>query len=237
MEGKNATRCPWVEKMRPEYYNHYHDVEWGTPVHDERLHFEFLVLEAMSCGLSWELMLKKREILRQCFAHFEPARVARFSDGDVQRVMGTEGMIKSIRKIKAMVSNAQVFLDIQEEFGTFDRYIWGFTGGRSVIFKSHRDEGVWETRNALSDCIAKSLKRRGFKYMGSVILYSHLQAIGIINDHHPLCFRYRQLLGENTVVVDDLPSQEGAPPPLPHQAGGLKSVSLHELMEKAARHS
>ena len=100
-----------------------------------------------------------------------------------------------------MMSNAQVFLAIQQEFGTFDQYIWGFTGGKSVIYKSHRDDGVWETRNALSDGIAKDLKKRGFKYMGSVILYSHLQAIGIINDHHPSCFRYQQLLNENVMVI------------------------------------
>lgn len=199
MEKENVTRCPWCAGN--ELYYPYHDKEWGTPVHDERLHFEMLVLESMSCGLSWGLMLKKREIMRSCFDNFEPAKVARYTPADVERIIAVPGMIKSPRKVRAIIGNAQAFLKIEQEMGTFDSYIWSFTAGKTLVYRSHRDEGKYETCNELSDRMARDLKKRGFKYMGSVILYSHLQGIGIINDHHPSCFRYRQLLTPTTVVV------------------------------------
>lgn len=192
-------RCPWCAGN--EAYYAYHDTEWGTPVHDERLHFELLVLESMSCGLSWLLVLKKREIMRACFDNFEPARVAAYGVPQVERIMATPGMIKSRRKIEAVIHNARVFLDIAHECGSFDSYIWSFTQGKTLVYRSHRDEGIVETCNDLSERMACDMKKRGFKYMGPVILYSHLQAIGIINDHHPDCFRYRQLLGPGTMVV------------------------------------
>lgn len=195
----SPTRCPWCAGN--EAYYAYHDTEWGTPVHDDRLHFEMLVLESMSCGLSWLLVLKKREIMRACFDNFEPAKVVAYTAARVERIMATPGMIKSQRKIEAVIHNARVFLDIASEWGSFDRYMWSFTQGKTLVYRSHRDEGLVETRNDLSDRMARDLKKRGFKYMGSVILYSHLQGIGVINDHHPSCFRYRQLLGPDTVVV------------------------------------
>ncbi len=171
------------------FYLPYHDEEWGTPVHDDRSHFMYLLMESMSCGLSWKLMLQKRDVFRKCFAEFDAARVAAFTDGDVERIMNTDGMIRSPRKIRAMISNAQAFVNVQREFGTFDSYIWSFTKGRSLVYPSHQHE--WVVRNELSDRISKDLKRRGFKYVGSIIIYSHLQAIGIINDHRDYCFRYR----------------------------------------------
>lgn len=183
--------CAWA--VGP-FLKKYHDEEWGVPVHDEIKHYEFLVLEAMSCGLSWELMLKKREVFRSVFADFDFRQVAKFTDADVERIMGVAGMIRSPRKIRAMIHNAQCFMAIAEEFGSFDRYIWGFTKGKTLVYHRHQEEGDWETHNELSDALAKDMKKRGFKYLGSVILYSHLQAIGIINDHERTCPRYQELL-------------------------------------------
>ncbi|MCI2080228.1 MAG: DNA-3-methyladenine glycosylase I [Prevotella sp.] len=183
--------CAWA--VGP-FLKKYHDEEWGVPVHDETKHYEFLVLEAMSCGLSWELMLKKREVFRTVFADFDFRQVAKFTDADVERIMGVEGMIRSPRKIRAMIHNARCFLAIEKEFGSFDHYIWGFTKGKTLVYHRHQEEGEWETRNELSDALAKDMKKRGFKYLGSVILYSHLQAIGIINDHELSCPRYPELL-------------------------------------------
>lgn len=180
------------------FYLPYHDCEWGTPVHDDRDHFMYLLMESMSCGLSWKLMLQKRDIFRDCFAGFDAGTVAAFTDNDVERIMDTPGMIRSPRKIRAMISNAQAFVRVQREFGSFDKYIWGFTEGRSLIYPSHQKE--WVVRNELSDRVSADLKKRGFKYVGSIIIYSHLQAIGIINDHRHYCFRYKQLLPNCTIA-------------------------------------
>ncbi len=180
-------------------YMPYHDKEWGTPCHDERDHFMYLLMESMSCGLSWKLMLQKREVFRQCFADFDPKKVAGFTDGDVSRVMSTAGMIRSPRKIRAMINNARCFVKVEEEFGSFDKYIWSFTDGNSLIYPSHQTE--WVTRNELSDEVSADLKKRGFLYVGSVIIYSHLQAIGIINDHRDYCYRYKELLAEPHKMV------------------------------------
>ena len=179
-------------------YIPYHDNEWGTPVHNDRDHFMYLLMESMSCGLSWKMMLERREVFRRCFADFDAAKVAAFTDDDVERILNTEGMIRSPRKIRAMIANAQAFVKVQKEFGSFDKYIWGFTDGKSLVYPSHQH--TWITRNDLSDRISKDLKKRGFKYVGSIIIYSHLQAIGIINDHRDYCFRYKELIKNCTVV-------------------------------------
>lgn len=181
------------------FYLPYHDEEWGTPCHNERDHFMYLLMESMSCGLSWKLMLQKREVFRKCFAGFDAAEVARFTDDDVQRIMTTEGMIRSERKIRAMINNAKCFVETAREFGSFDKYIWHFTDGKTMIYPSHQTE--WVTRNELSDTVSKDLRKRGFKYVGSVIVYSHLQAIGIINDHRDYCFRYKELMKEQGHVM------------------------------------
>lgn len=183
-------KCEWA--LHDALSEHYHDTQWGVPVHDERTHFKYLLMEAMSCGLSWQMMLQRENIFERCFADFDASRVAAFTDQDVNRIMATEGMIRSRRKITGMIRNAQAFVKVENEFGSFDRYIWGFTKGRPLIYTSHSTQ--WVTRNELSDRVAADLKRRGFCYVGSTIIYSHLQAIGIINDHRPDCFRYRQLL-------------------------------------------
>jgi len=194
---EDKEKCSWC-KSSP-LLEKYHDEEWGVPVHDDTLHFEYLLLESMSCGLSWTLILKKRAILQDCFADFDYNKIALFDDSDIQRIMNTNGMIHSLRKIKGIINNALRFIEIRKEFDSFNHYIWHFTNGKTVVYKSHMD-GLWETRNTLSDQIAKDLKKRGFKFVGSVILYSHLQGIGIINDHQPSCSRYRPL-STNVIMV------------------------------------
>ena len=170
----------------------YHDREWGTPLHDDRGQFEFLMLEAMQCGLSWTLMIKKREVFRRCFDGFDYELIAGYDDHDIERIMNTEGMIKSRRKIEAVINNARRFIEIRREFGSFSEYIWGFSDGKTIIYEG-REAGAVIAKNALSDKIAADLRRRGFKYLGSVTVYSHLQACGIINDHEKTCFRYREI--------------------------------------------
>lgn len=190
-------RCPWVGADPLEIS--YHDEEWGVPCHDDRDHFMYLLMESMSCGLSWRLMVVKRVIFRECFASFDARRVAEFGDDDVRRILATSGMIRSERKVRAIIHNARCFVKVQEEFGTFDRYIWSFTGGKTMCYPDHQRE--WVTRNDLSDRISKDLKKRGFKYVGTIIIYSHLQGIGIINDHRCECFRYRELANVNAMAL------------------------------------
>lgn len=170
----------------------YHDEEWGTPCHNEHDHFMYLLMESMSCGLSWQLMLHKREVFRQCFADFDPVKVAAFTDDDVKRILSSEGMIRSESKVRGMINNAQCFVKVQQEFGSFDKYIWSFTNGKTIVYPEHQKKLV--TRNDLSDTISKDMKKRGFKYVGTITIYSHLQGIGIINDHLDYCYRYKELL-------------------------------------------
>lgn len=169
----------------------YHDNEWGIPLHDDRKQFEFLMLEVMQCGLSWTLMLKKRETFRKCFDDFNYEKIACYDEEKIQNIMETPDMIKSIRKIRAVIGNAKAFIKIREEFGSFDRFLWDYSSGKTLIYKSHRTN--WVASNELSDKIAKELKKRGFKFLGSVTVYSHLQACGIINDHEESCFLYREI--------------------------------------------
>jgi len=183
-------RCAWC--LGSENNLRYHDEEWGRPVHDDRKHFEYLSLEAMQCGLSWSIILGKRKILRECFSWFNFAEISNYTDADVERIMNTAGMIRSERKIRAIISNAAAFEQIREEFGSFDKYIWAFTNNRVHVYLKHHRGGT-ETHNSLSEKISKELKKRGFKFLGSVCVYSYLQASGIINDHSPDCFVYREL--------------------------------------------
>ena len=180
-------RCAWCcsDSLSLEY----HDKEWGTPLHDDKKHFEYLLMEAMQCGLSWALMLKKRHIFRECFADFDIASVAAINDEDVKRILSTEGMIRSERKVRAIINNANCFLRIIEEFGSFDKYIWSFSDYKTHIYRKHQ-MGEHEVKNELSDRLSADMRRRGFKYLGSVTVYSHLQACGIINDHDPECWKY-----------------------------------------------
>ena len=184
-------RCPWC--LGNEKMIRYHDEEWGVPVHDDRKQFEFLMMEVMQCGLNWNMMIQKREIFRNCFDDFDFDKVAVYGETDIERILGTDGMIRSRRKIEAVIHNAQCFQKIRAEFGSFSEYIWGFTRGKTYLYMGHQ-KGSIPARNGLSDRISADLKKRGLKYMGSVTAYSHLQACGIINDHWEGCFRYKELI-------------------------------------------
>ena len=193
----DRTRCSWC--LGNDLLLAYHDQEWGVPVHDDRRHFEYLTLEVMQCGLNWLMMLKKRDTIRDCFDDFDYEKIACYSGDDIQRIMNTEGMIHSERKIRAVIHNAMKFKGIIREYGTFDRYIWSFTGGKTYLYKKHLD-GQPETRNELSDAVSKDLKRRGFQFLGSITVFSYLQSAGIINDHAESCWRFKELSTSNCVI-------------------------------------
>ncbi|MBQ6174195.1 MAG: DNA-3-methyladenine glycosylase I [Clostridia bacterium] len=164
----------------------YHDTEWGIPVHDDRRMFEHLCLECLQCGLSWDLMLKKRAVFRQCLDGFDYDRIADYGEDDVERILGTEGMLRSPRKVRALIGNARCYRRIREEFGSFCGYLWAFSGGKTILYEGHA-EGAAPVSNGLSDRISRDLKKRGFRYVGPITVYSHLQACGIINDHAADC--------------------------------------------------
>lgn len=171
----------------------YHDEEWGVPVHDEGRIFEFLVLEAMQAGLSWRTVLHKRENFSQAFAGFDAGKVARFDDRDVKRLMEDAGIIRNRRKIEAAIENARRFIQVQEECGSFSEYMWGFVGGQPVQNRFRRPEDVPAT-SPVSDAWSRDMKKRGFRFIGSTVLYAHMQAVGMVNDHLVDCFRYKQVL-------------------------------------------
>lgn len=168
----------------------YHDEEWGIPVHDDRVQFEYLMLEVMQCGLNWDLVIQKRELFRHCFDNFNYNLIAKYNSKDIQRIIETDGMIKSKRKIEAVINNAKYFQEIRKEFGSFCNYIWSYTEGKTILYDGH-NIGYIPVSNGLSEIISKDLKKRGFKFIGPVTIYSHLQAAGIINDHDENCPRYK----------------------------------------------
>lgn len=182
---QDKKRCNWCEK--DDLYRRYHDEEWGRPLHDEGKHFEFLLLETMQAGLSWYTILVKRENYRRAFANFDPQKVALFTAADIDELMQNAGLVRNRRKLEAAVSNAQLFLAIQQEFGSFDSYIWGFSG-QQIIDNRWENLSQVPATSELSDRVAKDLKKRGFKFVGSTTIYAHLQAIGIINDHLVDCW-------------------------------------------------
>lgn len=190
-------RCPWC--LGTEKMTRYHDEEWGWPVHDDRKQFEFLMMEAMQCGLSWNLMMEKREIFRACFLDFDYDAIAAYTEADVQRILEYPGMIRSARKIRAIVQNARCFQEIRQEWGSFDGWLWAFAQGKTILYAGH-EKGRLPAANGLSDRIARELKRRGFKYLGSVTVYAHLQACGIVNDHLESCFRYSEIIREHPII-------------------------------------
>lgn len=185
--NKELTRCPWCTSC--ELYIEYHDREWGVPVHDDAKHFEFLVLESAQAGLSWLTVLKKRENYRKAYANFDVKKVAKFGPEKVAELMGNEGIIRNLKKIEASINNAARFLEVCREFGSFDKYIWSFTGGKPVVNK-WRTLAELPPKTELSDAVSADLKARGFKFLGSTVVYAHLQAVGIVNDHLVNCFRY-----------------------------------------------
>jgi DNA-3-methyladenine glycosylase I len=189
--NKNLKRCTWCEGLYDDYVR-YHDEEWGVPVHDDRKHFEFLILEGAQAGLSWSTILKRREGYRRAFADFDPAIVAEYDDAKYESLLQDSSIIRNRLKIKSAINNAKRFLEVQKEFGSFDTYIWRFTDGKPLI-------NTWEkmsdipAQTELSDKVSKDLKKRGFSFVGSTIIYAHLQATGIVNDHEVSCFRYKEL--------------------------------------------
>ena len=182
-------RCKWAEGGTLEYIA-YHDTEWGVPVFDDAVHFEFLVLEGAQAGLSWSTILNKREGYRKAFAGFDPARVARFTEKRIERLLADPGIVRNRLKVRSAVTNAKAFLKVQKEFGSFSDYIWGFVGGRPVQNRFAKDGEIPAT-SAESDALSEDLKARGFKFVGSTIVYAHMQATGLVNDHLTGCFRYK----------------------------------------------
>jgi DNA-3-methyladenine glycosylase I len=183
-------RCPWPGI--DETYIKYHDEEWGVPVHDDRKHFEFLVLEGAQAGLSWATILKRRENYRQAYDNFDPAKVAKYDDAKVAELLANAGIIRNRKKIESSINNAKRFLEIQQEFGSFDKYIWAFVNFKPVI-NSWKTLSELPANTELSDRISTDLKKRGFSFVGSTIIYAHMQAIGLVNDHLVSCFRYKQV--------------------------------------------
>ena len=185
-------KCSWCQDGG--IMERYHDEEWGQPCHDDRLLFEYLMLEAMSAGLSWNLMLKKRDIFHACFADFDYKKVAEFGEDDFDRILSYPGIIRSRRKIEAMTNNTRCFMENQNGYSSSDKYIWHYTKGNTIIYRSHLN-GEWITKNEFSDEIARDLKKRGFKFLGSTLIYSYLQSIGVINDHETNCKMFKKLGG------------------------------------------
>lgn len=186
LASQKPARCGWCEGN--ELYERYHDEEWGEPVHDDRKHFEFLLLEGAQAGLNWLTILKRREGYKKAFSDFDPRKVAAFDERDIARLSSDEGIIRNRLKIQSAIKNAEVFLAIQREFGSFDTYIWGFVDGQPVINRPKRLTDIPATSD-LSDRVSKDLKKRGMSFVGSTIIYAHLQATGIVNDHIRTCFK------------------------------------------------
>jgi len=188
-------RCPWVDLTKPDYIE-YHDKEWGVPVHNDRTIFEFLTLEGAQAGLSWYTVLRKREAYRKAFAGFDSHKVARYGKRELELLLKNPGIIRNQQKILAAINNAQRFLEVQAEFGSFDAYIWRFVGGKPIVHKFIKLKD-YPASSAESDVLSKDLKARGFKFVGSTICYAHMQATGMFNDHVVDCFRKREISGSH----------------------------------------
>jgi DNA-3-methyladenine glycosylase I len=191
MTQTQLKRCAWVGLADPLMLE-YHDREWGVPIHDDRRHFEFLVLEAAQAGLSWSIVLKKREGYRLAFSQFDPAKVARYTAKRIEKLTADPSIIRNRLKIEAAVRNARAFLAIQEEFGTFDAYCWRFVDGQPKLNRWKATREIPAT-SPESDAFSKDLKRRGFSFVGSTVIYAHMQAVGMVNDHLVDCFRHREV--------------------------------------------
>jgi DNA-3-methyladenine glycosylase I len=189
---KEIKRCGWA---RNDLAIDYHDKEWGVPVHDDRLFFEFLILEGAQAGLSWDTILRKRDAYRKAFDNFEPEKVARYSEARVAKLLLNEGIIRNRLKIKSAVENAKAFLAVQKEFGSFDKYIWSFTGGKPLNNKVKSMSDV-PAKTEISDAVSRDLKKRGFNFVGSTIMYAFMQATGMVNDHTRECFRFKEVSQE-----------------------------------------
>ena len=186
---KEVIRCEWC--LKSNAYIRYHDEEWGVPVHDDRVHFEFLLLEGAQAGLSWSTILNKRAGYRKNFAAFDPQKVARFTPARIEKILKDPGIVRNRLKVQASVNNAKRFLEVQKEFGSFDNYIWGFVGGRPIINKRKTLKNIPAITRE-SDALSKDLIKRGFKFVGSTVIYAHMQACGLVNDHLIQCHRFKE---------------------------------------------
>lgn len=186
---EDITRCAWSTGGN-ELYIRYHDEEWGVPVHDDVKHFEFLTLEAAQAGLSWATVLNKRENYRRLFDGFDVQKVARYTQKKVEALLQDAGIIRNRLKVESTVNNARAFIKVQEEFGSFDKYIWGFVDGKPLV-NSWKEMKEIPPKTEISDKLSKDLKKRGFKFVGSTVIYAHLQAAGLVNDHTTDCFRFK----------------------------------------------
>jgi DNA-3-methyladenine glycosylase I len=187
---KEKVRCSWC--LKTENYMQYHDKEWGLPVHDDQKHFEFMVLEGAQAGLSWLTILNKREGYRKAFADFDPNKVARFTEAKCEKLLLDPAIVRNRLKVYSAVNNAKRFLEVQKEFGSFDKYIWSFVGGKPIVNKWNSLGQITPTTKE-SDALSKDLIKRGFKFVGSTVIYSHMQACGLVNDHLTSCFRYKEV--------------------------------------------
>jgi DNA-3-methyladenine glycosylase I len=191
MRSSEPSRCFWVSLDKP-FYVDYHDTEWGVQVHDDRRHFEMLILEGAQAGLSWETILRKRQNYRRAFAAFDPAKVARFTDARIAKLLLDPGLVRNRLKLRGTVQNARAFLAVQKEFGTFDSYVWKFTGNKPINHKRKTRADV-PAKTDESDALSKDLKKRGFTFVGSTIMYAYMQAVGLVNDHTTDCFRHKEV--------------------------------------------
>ena len=189
---KKFTRCKWAEGGNVDYIR-YHDEEWGVPVHDDRVHYEFLILEGAQAGLSWSTILNKRDGYRKAFAEFEPAKVARFTNKRIAKLLENPAIVRNRLKVTSAVNNAKAFLKVQKEFGSFSDYIWEFVDGKPIQNRYRKDSDIPAT-SPESDALSEDLKKRGFKFVGSTIIYAHMQATGLVNDHVTGCFRYKPVV-------------------------------------------
>ena len=187
--SKKLTRCKWAEGVSLDYIE-YHDKEWGVPVYDDRVQFEFLLLEGAQAGLSWSTILNKREGYRKAFADFDVEKVARFTNKRIETLLNNSAIVRNRLKVESAVTNAQAFIEVQEAFGSFSKYIWGFVDDVPIQNKFRKDSDVPAT-SPESDALSKDLKKRGFRFVGSTIMYAHMQATGLVNDHVVGCFRHR----------------------------------------------
>ena len=190
MMSKKIKRCPWPGDKPNDVA--YHDNEWGVPLHDDRKLFEFMLLDAFQAGLSWSTIINKRENFRKAFDNFEPAIIAKYDEKKVEQLLNDAGIIRNRLKIRSSISNAKLFLEIQKEFGSFDKYIWQFTGGKTLVNSWERLEQI-PVSTAESDAMSKDLKKRGFKFVGTTICYAFMQAAGMVNDHLISCYRYEEI--------------------------------------------
>jgi DNA-3-methyladenine glycosylase I len=191
MRSSEPTRCFWVSLDKP-FYVDYHDTEWGVPVHDDRRHFEMLILEGAQAGLSWETILRKRQNYRRAFADFDPAKVARFTDARIAKLLLDPGLVRNRLKLRGTVQNAHAFLAVQKDFGTFNNYVWKFVGN-APINRKRRTRADVPAKTDESDALSKDLKKRGFTFVGSTIIYAYMQAVGLVNDHTTDCFRHKEV--------------------------------------------